>query len=72
MGILRGMTTENSFPSPLPLDQWRKTFAIAINQRSGGATDSAPIADWAIQAHAQHGDRNPVEVAHEVWSGRPY
>jgi hypothetical protein len=62
------MTAENSAP-PLPADEWRRTFVIAIRQLAGDSQVQAT--DWAIRAQAQHGRRNPVEVAHEEWAGRP-
>lgn len=59
------MTTDNS-ATPLPAEEWRRTFVIAIRQL---ADDSQlQPTDWATRAQAQHGQRNPVEVAHEEWA----
>jgi hypothetical protein len=59
------MTADNSAP-PLPVEEWRRTFIIAVRQLAGDIQLQA--ADWANRAQAQHGHRNPVEVAHEEWA----
>lgn len=56
----------------IPSTEWRRTFITAIQQLTAGDIVKFPMTEWAIKAQAQHGHRNPVEVAHEVWSGRPY
>jgi hypothetical protein len=62
-------TDSNSPPSPQTTsdEEWRRTFIIAVNQLAAGNIDHHQVVEWAIQAEALHGQRNPVEVAHEEW-----
>lgn len=48
-------------------EEWRKTFVTAVRQLAAGDAVKFRMTDWAIKAQAQHGHRNPVEVAHEEW-----
>jgi hypothetical protein len=49
-------------------EEWRQTFVTAIQQLAAGDVVKFRIMEWAIKAQAQHGHRNPVEVAHEEWA----
>lgn len=49
-------------------EEWRKAFITAIQQFTTGDVIKFQITEWAIKAQAQHGNRNPVEVAHEEWA----
>jgi SPX domain protein involved in polyphosphate accumulation len=48
-------------------EEWRRTFVTAIKQLTAGDVVKFRLTEWAIKAEAQHGSRNPVEVAHEEW-----
>ncbi|WP_411881258.1 hypothetical protein [Polaromonas sp. YR568] len=61
------MTTDKS-TLPLSAEEWRRTFILAIYQLADGNAGHLHVNDWAIKAHARHGRRNPVEVAHEEWT----
>lgn len=52
----------------IPSEEWRRTFVTAIQQITAGDTAKLRMTDWATKAQAQHGHRNPVEVAHEEWT----
>jgi hypothetical protein len=63
------MTAENSAPVPTA-EEWRRTFIVAIYQLAAGNAGHLHVNDWALKAEAEHGRRNPVEVAHEEWARR--
>lgn len=54
------------YSPPLSAEEWCRTFVIAIRQLADDR--QLQPTDWAIRAQAQHGHRNPVEVAHEEWT----
>jgi hypothetical protein len=65
------MTAENNGPLPMgPGEEWRRTFILTIYELAAGSAGHLHVDEWAIRAHAQHGKRDPAEVAREEWIRR--
>jgi hypothetical protein len=49
--------------------QWVDAFLAEWCRLSEGLADPGPSAEFARDLYAAHGQRDPVEVAAEMWAG---
>ena len=51
------------------MSHWVNAFLAEWFRLSEGLADPEPLAEFARDLYASHGQRDPVEVASEMWDG---